>query len=189
MRELTLDIYLNKFDKALEKIIKFMGKDEYFKIQARKGYFELINKYNFLRIPLKDCNENFVIDKIINIENNKLLVKVNNEYKPMETDDFFTHLDSEIIKDEPAELTGKDKWYGISLLLHTLYSVAVVNINYINKILLPVISLVEWPKLEIQTNKELKNPVMIREKETNITFITVGFIEKTVEEDDCDWED
>ena len=77
----------------------------------------------------------------------------------------------------------------ISLLLHTLYSVAVVNIDYINKILLPIISLATYPTLEIQTNKELKNPVMIREKETNITFITVGFIEKTVEEDDCDWED
>jgi len=189
MKELTLDVYLNKFDKALEKIIKFMGKDEYFRIQVRKGYFELVNKHNFLRIPLKDCNENFVIDKIINIENNKLLVKVNNEYKLMETDDFFEHLDSEITEYEPVELTGKDKWYGISLLLHTLYSIAVVNINYINKILLPVISLVGWPKLEIQTNKEFKNPVMIREKETNITFITVGFIEKTVGEDDCDWED
>jgi len=189
MRELTLDVYLNKFDKALEKIIKFMSKDEYFRVQTRKGYFELVNRRNFLRIPLKDCKDDFVIEKVINIENNQLLIKVGNEYKPMETDDFFEHLDSEITEYEPVELTGKDKWYGISLLLHTLYSVAVVNIDYINKILLPIISLATYPTLEIQTNKELKNPVMIREKETNITFITVGFIEKTVEEDDCDWED
>ncbi len=189
MRELTLDVYLNKFDKALEKIIKFMAKDEHLRIQARKGYFELVNAHNFLRIPLKDCNEDFVIDKVINIEINNLLAKIKNDYKPIETDILFEKLDSEIIEKTTAALTGKDKWYGVSLLLHTLYSIAVVNINYINKILLPIISLVGWPKLEIQTNKELKNPVMIREKETNITFITVGFIEKTVEEDDCDWED
>jgi len=182
MKELTLDVYLNKFDKALEKIVKLMAKDEYFRIQVRKGSFELVNKYNFLRIPLKDCNEDFVIDKVINIETNQLLVKINNEYKPMETDDFFEHLDSEIIEYEPTELTGKDKWYGISLLLHTLYSIAIVNIDYINKILLPIISLVGWPKLEIQTNKEKRSPIMIREKETNITFITIGLIENIIEE-------
>jgi len=174
MKELTLDVYLNKFDKALEKIIKFMSKDEYFRIQVRKGYFELVNRYNFLRIPLKDCNEDFVISRVINIENDKLLVKVNDEDKPMETDDFFEHLDSEIIEETTPALTGKDKWQGISLLLHTLYSVAVVNIEYINKILLPIISLAVYPTLEIQTNKEDKNLIMIKEKHANITFITVG---------------
>ena len=174
MKELTLDIYLNKFDKALEKVIKFMSKDDYLKIQVRKGYFELVNAYNFLRIPLKDCDEDFVIDKVINIENNQLLVKVNDEDKPMETDSLFERLDSEIIEKTTPALTGKDKWEGISLLLHTLYSVAVVNIEYINKILLPIISLATYPTLEIQTNKEFKNPIMIREKHANITFITAG---------------
>lgn len=182
MKELTLEVYLNKFDKALEKIIKFMSKDDYFKIQAKKGYFELVNAHNFLRIPLKDCNEDFVIDKVINIENNQLLVKINKEDKPMETDDFFEHLNSEIVEETTPALTGNDKWYGISLLLHTLYSIAIVNIEYINKILLPIIAPMTYPTLEIQTNKEKKSPVMIKEKHADITFITIGLVENTEED-------
>ena len=188
MTEIRFDFLFNKsWEKNLSKIAKYLKKNsDVFKMQVKDNYFCLVSSCNVILIPiLEPKEEEFVIEKILDVDSNSLLVKKLDE----ESCIIINHLLDPLRLAEEKVATyfpsSKEKALHLSRLAYKISKTfnLIVNIENLEKIYIPLFDSIQGTheiiiKASIIKNRDgkIEHAFFTFENEKNIKFISAAIL-------------
>jgi len=189
MIEVKFDFLFNKqWEKNLPKIERYLKRNsDFFRLQVKDNYFCLVSNHNIVLIPvLEPKNENFVIEKILDIDSNSLLAKKSED--PCGNIDHLLNpssLTEEKITVYFSSLTKTNRALHLSKIAYRIAKIfdLIVNVEDLEKIYVPLFESVSGSSeitikanITKNDNNEVEFAYFIFENESGIKFINASIL-------------
>jgi len=189
MIEVRFDSIFNKnWKKNLPKIERYLKKNsDFFRLQVKDNYFCLISNHNVILVPiLEPKDENFVIEKILDIDFNSLFVKLSDD--PCGNIDHLldtTNLAEEKITTYFSSLTKTNRALHLSKIAYRIAKTfdLIVNVEDLEKIYVPLFESVSSSSeimikanITKNDNNEVEFAYFIFENGNGIKFINASIL-------------